>query len=71
LPDAFPDLSARERDVLALIAQHVTNPEIAQRLGLTEKTARNYVSNIFAKLQVNGRSRAIMLAREAGYGRGS
>lgn len=68
LPEAFPELSARERGVLDLIAQHVTNPEIAERLGLTEKTVRNYVSNIFAKLQVNDRSRAIMLAREAGYG---
>lgn len=67
--DAFPELTARERDILDLIAQHLTNPEIAERLGLTEKTIRNYVSNIFAKLQVNDRSRAIILAREAGYGR--
>jgi DNA-binding NarL/FixJ family response regulator len=67
-PDAFPDLSAREREVLDLIAGHLTNPEIAQKLGLTEKTVRNYVSNIFAKLQVNDRSRAIMLARDAGFG---
>ena len=67
--DAFPDLTARERDILDMIAQHLTTPEIADRLGLSEKTVRNYVSNIFAKLQVNDRSRAIMLAREAGYGR--
>ncbi|MCA9861096.1 MAG: response regulator transcription factor [Thermomicrobiales bacterium] len=67
--DAFPELTTRERDILDMIAQHLTNPEIAEQLGLTEKTVRNYVSNIFAKLQVNDRSRAIMLAREAGYGR--
>ena len=65
---AFPDLSAREREVLELIAQHLTNPEIALRLGLSEKTVRNYVSNIFAKLQVNDRSRAIMMARDQGFG---
>lgn len=67
-PDAFPDLSGREREVLDLIAQHLTNPEIAEKLDLSEKTVRNYVSNIFAKLQVNDRSRAIMLARDAGFG---
>jgi DNA-binding NarL/FixJ family response regulator len=69
MPEAFPDLSTREREVLDLIAQHLTNPEIADRLSLSEKTVRNYVSNIFSKLQVNDRSRAIMLARDAGYGR--
>lgn len=69
MPEAFPELSTREREVLDLIAQHLTNPEIAHRLSLSEKTVRNYVSNIFAKLQVNDRSRAIMLARDAGYGR--
>ena len=69
MPEAFPELSSREREVLDLIAQHLTNPEIADRLSLSEKTVRNYVSNIFSKLQVNDRSRAIMLARDAGYGR--
>lgn len=68
-PDAFPELSLREREVLDLIAAHLTNPEIAEQLGLSEKTVRNYVSNIFAKLQVNDRSRAIMMARDAGFGR--
>jgi DNA-binding NarL/FixJ family response regulator len=67
---AFPDLSARERAVLDLIALHLTNVEIAQRLELSEKTVRNYVSTIFAKLQVNERSRAIRLARDAGLGAG-
>lgn len=67
--NAFPELSPREREVLDLIANHLTNPEIADRLSLTEKTVRNYVSGIFAKLGVNDRSRAIRLAREAGFGR--
>lgn len=65
----FPELTEREREVLGLIAQHCTNPEIAQRLYLSPKTVRNHVSNIFAKLQVADRAEAIMRAREAGLGR--
>ena len=63
---AFPQLTARETEILRLIAQHVTNPEIADRLGLSEKTVRNHVSNVFTKLQVPDRARAIIAAREAG-----
>lgn len=62
----FPQLTTREVEILRLIAQHVTNPEIAARLGLTPKTVRNHVSNIFAKLRVADRAQAIMAAREAG-----
>ena len=53
--------------MLELIAQHLTNPDIAVRLGLSEKTVRSYVSTIFTKLQVNARSRAIFMARDCGY----
>ena len=67
--DAFPQLTEREREVLALIAQHRTNPEIARQLGLSPKTVRNHVSNIFAKLQVADRAQAITQARDAGFGR--
>ena len=67
--ETFPELSPREREVLDLIANHLTNPEIADRLSLTEKTVRNYVSGIFAKLGVSDRSRAIRMARDAGFGR--
>lgn len=63
---AFPQLTAREGEILRLVAQHVTNPEIATRLGLTPKTIRNHVSNIFAKLQVTDRAQAIIAARDAG-----
>jgi DNA-binding NarL/FixJ family response regulator len=66
---AFPQLTDRERDILALVAQHRTNPEIARRLELSPKTVRNHVSNIFTKLQVAGRAEAIIQAREAGLGR--
>lgn len=62
----FPELTARERDILALIAQGYTNPAIAERLVLSPKTVRNHVSTIFSKLQVAGRAEAIIRAREAG-----
>jgi DNA-binding NarL/FixJ family response regulator len=67
--DAFPDLTDREREILALLAAGRTNQQIAERLCLTLKTVRNYVSNIFAKLQVTDRAQAIIRAREAGLGR--
>jgi len=67
--DAFPQLTDREREILSLVAQHLTNPEIARRLSLSEKTVRNNVSNIFTKLQVAGRAEAIIRARDAGLGR--
>jgi DNA-binding NarL/FixJ family response regulator len=66
---AFPQLTDRERAVLALVAQHRTNPEIARQLDLSPKTVRNHVSNIFTKLQVADRAEAIIQAREAGLGR--
>ncbi len=62
----IPGLTQREHEILALVAQHLTNPQIATRLGLSQKTVRNHVSNIFAKLQVGDRAQAIDLAREAG-----
>ncbi len=68
-PDvAFPDLSEREREVLSLVADGLTNPEIARRLFLSPKTVRNHVSNIFTKLQVADRAHAIVRARDAGLG---
>ena len=67
-PDAFPELTEREHEILELIARHETNPEIAKRLYLSPKTVRNHVSNIFTKLQVADRAQAIIRAREAGLG---
>lgn len=67
--DLFPELTDRERGVLELIAQGLGNQAISARLGLSDKTVRNYVSNIFTKLHVADRARAIVLAREAGLGR--
>jgi DNA-binding NarL/FixJ family response regulator len=68
VPPAFPELTDREREVLALIAQGYTNTAIADRLFLSPKTVRNHVSSIFSKLQVAGRGEAIVRAREAGLG---
>jgi len=64
----FPQLSERERDVLDLIAQGLNNADIAARLVLSQKTVRNHVSNIFAKMQVADRAEAIVRARDAGLG---
>ncbi len=66
--EAFPDLTAREREILDLIARGRNNQEIARVLYLNPKTVRNHVSNIFAKLQVADRAQAIIRAREAGLG---
>jgi DNA-binding NarL/FixJ family response regulator len=67
--EAFPELTAREVEVLDLIARGLSNMEIARRLFLSPKTVRNHISNIFAKLQVADRAQAIVRAREAGLGR--
>lgn len=65
----FPQLSDRERQVLDLLAHGDSNSRIATRLTISEKTVRNHVSNIFAKLAVADRAQAIVRAREAGLGR--
>ena len=68
-PQAFPELTAREREILDHIAQGLNNETIARKLYLSPKTVRNHVSNIFAKLQVADRAQAIVRARDAGLGR--
>ena len=60
--------TAREREVLALIAEGRNNAMIAARLSLSLKTVQNHVSNILSKLQVADRAQAIVRAREAGLG---
>lgn len=61
--DPFPDLTPREREILDLIAQGLTNHAIAERLVLSPKTVRNQVSTIFSKLQVASRGEAIVKVR--------
>ena len=65
----FSTLSVREAEVLEQIAQGLDNGQIAAQLCLSEKTVRNHITSIFAKLDVKSRARAIVLAREAGFGK--
>ncbi len=68
LPQVFPELTDREREILDLIAAGNNNTEIAERLVLSNKTVRNHVSNVLSKLQVSDRAHVIVRAREAGLG---
>lgn len=61
-------LSPREVELMSLVAQGLDNLQISAHLSLREKTVRNMVSRLYAKLQVEGRAQAIVLAREAGFG---
>lgn len=69
-PPVFPELTDREREVLGLIAQGWSNPEIMKHLSVSLKTVQNHVSNICGKLQVADRTQAVIRAREAGLGEG-
>lgn len=62
----LPELTDREREVLARLADGHPTARIAAELGLAPKTVRNHLSNIFAKLQVTDRIQAVRRAREAG-----
>lgn len=64
---AFSDLSKRERETLALLAEGLSNSEIAERLGISEKTVRNHLSHLFDKLGVWSRAQAIVFARDRGF----
>lgn len=69
-PYPFPELTAREREVLNRIAAGKSNVAIARDLALAPKTISNRVSTVFGKLGVTDRAQAIVLARDAGLGRG-
>ena len=62
-------LTARERQVLDAIARGLTNAQIAELNGIVEKTVRNHVTSVFAKLGAAHRAQAIVMARKAGLGR--
>lgn len=64
----FPELTDREREVLALVAHGLSNEAIAARLSLSLKTVRNHVSNILGKIQARDRAEAVARARDAGLG---
>jgi pimeloyl-ACP methyl ester carboxylesterase/DNA-binding CsgD family transcriptional regulator len=69
-PGCLPDLTARESEVLDLVARGLDNADIAARLGVSAKTLRNHITNIFSKLNVGSRAQAIVRARDAGLGHG-
>lgn len=65
---AFPELTNREREILALIARGMDNRLIASTLVLSHKTVRNHITSLFAKLRVTDRVAAAVRARDAGLG---
>jgi DNA-binding NarL/FixJ family response regulator len=65
--DPLEHLSPREREVLGLIAEGLSNTDIATRLDISEKTVRNHTSNLFDKLGVWSRAQAIVFARDHGF----
>jgi pimeloyl-ACP methyl ester carboxylesterase/DNA-binding CsgD family transcriptional regulator len=62
------ELTEREREVLECIARGLDNAEIAEALGLSEKTVRNHVTRVFDKIGAQHRYQAIVMARDAGMG---
>ncbi|NGN67420.1 response regulator transcription factor [Streptomyces sp. A7024] len=64
--DALGALSPREKDILGLIGEGLTNRQIGKRLYLSEKTVKNHISRMLAKLGVERRVQAAMLAAQAG-----
>jgi DNA-binding NarL/FixJ family response regulator len=66
--DPLAELSSRERQVLELVANGLSNQEIGSKLGLAEKTIKHYMTNILTKLQVRSRVEAALLAARVGLG---
>jgi DNA-binding NarL/FixJ family response regulator len=64
--EIFPFLTQREREIMVLLVQGLSNQNIAENLSLSEKTVSNYISNVYSKLQVSNRAQAIIKARDAG-----
>jgi DNA-binding NarL/FixJ family response regulator len=67
-PDPIDELTEREREVLELVAEGLTNREIGERLHLSEKTVKHYMTNVLQKLQVRSRVEAALLAQRHGLG---
>ncbi|MEN3584288.1 response regulator transcription factor [Streptomyces sp. WMMC905] len=64
-PDPLPGLTQREREILALIGEGLTNRQIGRRLYLAEKTVKNHISRLLAKLGVERRIQAAVIATQA------
>ncbi|WP_367827509.1 response regulator [Streptomyces sp. LMG1-1-1.1] len=65
-PTPLPEITAREREVLTLVARGLSNPEIARHLHITPATAKAHVARLFSKLQARDRVHLVILAYEAG-----
>jgi DNA-binding NarL/FixJ family response regulator len=68
-PALLDELTAREREVLEYVAQGLSNGGISTRLKIDEKTVRNHVSIVLSKLGASSRAHAVVIGREAGFGR--
>lgn len=66
--DLFDELTAREREILELVARGKTNAEIAAALNLSAKTISNYISNVLLKVHATDRAKLMLLTLEAGMG---
>ncbi|MEU1289877.1 response regulator transcription factor [Kitasatospora sp. NPDC005856] len=69
-PSDFPHLTDREREILALVGEGLTNRQIGQRLYLAEKTVKNHISRLLAKLGVERRVQAAIIATQVLTGQG-
>lgn len=67
----FDELTERELEILRLLANGLSNAEIARRVFISEKTVRNHLTSVFSKLDVDSRSKAIVLARSRGLADGA
>jgi DNA-binding NarL/FixJ family response regulator len=67
-PDPLGELTDREREVLQFVAEGLTNREIGERIHLSEKTVKHYMTNVLQKLQVRSRVEAALLAQRHGLG---
>ncbi|MFI8254972.1 response regulator [Streptomyces filamentosus] len=65
-PEALPELTAREREVLRLVGQGIGNDTIAGRLHVTEGTVKTHLHRIMSKLSLNSRAQAVVMAYESG-----
>jgi DNA-binding NarL/FixJ family response regulator len=68
-PLLLDELTSREREVLEYVAQGLSNGAISTRLKIAEKTVRNHVSIIQSKLGAGSRAHAVVIGRDAGFGR--